>query len=226
MSLILDALKKLEREKGAGDSGVVVVGTVPWGEAGARRHRGRLAAAAVLVLLLVALGAWWMTGRKPAAVEPATATETTKPAAPAPRTLGDDPVPAQVVRPPASASALPAPQPAATPLVPPTPRLGEPPGSLAGRPATETAAGAPTEPAAQAAPSEHVPEPGPARTAGHPAVPELRLTAISARDGQPVAIVNDRLVREGDSFDGVRVVRIGEAEVEVEIRGRRHVLRF
>ena len=48
---------------------------------------------------------------------------------------------------------------------------------------------------------------------------ELRLNAISERDGQPVAIVNDRLVREGDSFDGVRVLRIGEAEVEVEVGG-------
>jgi len=57
-------------------------------------------------------------------------------------------------------------------------------------------------------------------------VPELRLTAISVRDGQAVAIVNDRLVREGDSFDGVRIVRIGDAQVEVEFRGRRHVLRF
>jgi len=57
-------------------------------------------------------------------------------------------------------------------------------------------------------------------------MPELRLAAISERDGQPVALVNDRLVREGDSFDGVLIVRIGEAEVEVEFRGVRHVLRF
>jgi hypothetical protein len=41
-----------------------------------------------------------------------------------------------------------------------------------------------------------------------------------------VALVNDRLVFEGDSFDGVRIVRIGEAEVEVEVRGQRRVLRF
>ena len=59
-----------------------------------------------------------------------------------------------------------------------------------------------------------------------PAPDDLRLNAISQRDGQPVALVNDRLVREGDSFDGVRVLRIGEAEVEVEVRGQRRVLRF
>jgi hypothetical protein len=55
---------------------------------------------------------------------------------------------------------------------------------------------------------------------------ELVLQAISERDGSPVALVNDRLVREGDSFDGVTVVRIGASEVEVEVRGRRRVLRF
>ena len=50
--------------------------------------------------------------------------------------------------------------------------------------------------------------------------------AITLRDGRPVALVNDRLVFEGDSFDGVRILRIGEAEVEVEVRGQRRVLRF
>jgi hypothetical protein len=60
-----------------------------------------------------------------------------------------------------------------------------------------------------------------------PADPDgLRLQAIAERDGHPVALINDRLVREGDSFDGVTVVRIGTAEVEVEVRGQRRVLRF
>jgi hypothetical protein len=55
---------------------------------------------------------------------------------------------------------------------------------------------------------------------------ELRLNAISQQDGLPVAILNDRLVREGDVFDGIRVIRIGDAEVEVEVDGRRRVVRF
>ena len=46
------------------------------------------------------------------------------------------------------------------------------------------------------------------------------------RDGRPVAMINDRLVFEGDSFEGVRVLRIGDAEVEVEVHGQRRVLRF
>ena len=59
-----------------------------------------------------------------------------------------------------------------------------------------------------------------------PAGLELRLNAISQQDGRPVAILNDRLVREGDIFDGIRVVRIGEAEVEVEVDGKRRIVRF
>jgi len=65
---------------------------------------------------------------------------------------------------------------------------------------------------------------GPDQPAGAP--PELRLNAISVRDGHPVAIVNDRLVREGDSFDGIRILKIGDAEVEVEVAGQRRTLRF
>jgi hypothetical protein len=55
---------------------------------------------------------------------------------------------------------------------------------------------------------------------------DLQLNAISQRDGRPVALINDHLVFEGDSFDGVRILRIGETEVEVEVRGKRRVLRF
>jgi len=33
-------------------------------------------------------------------------------------------------------------------------------------------------------------------------------------------------VREGDSFDGIHVLRIGEAEVEVEVNGVRRTLKF
>jgi hypothetical protein len=39
-------------------------------------------------------------------------------------------------------------------------------------------------------------------------------------------VIDGRLVHEGDSVDGVRVLRIGETEVEVEVHGRRRMLRF
>ena len=41
-----------------------------------------------------------------------------------------------------------------------------------------------------------------------------------------MAILNDRLVHEGDSFDGVKVIRIDEASVEVEVQGRRRTVGF
>ena len=58
-----------------------------------------------------------------------------------------------------------------------------------------------------------------------PAV-ELRLTAISEREGRPVAVVNDRVVGEGDHVDGARVLRIAPTEVDVEVGGARRTLRF
>jgi hypothetical protein len=39
-------------------------------------------------------------------------------------------------------------------------------------------------------------------------------------------MLSDRLVFEGDSFDGMRVVRIGATEVELEIDGERRVVGF
>jgi hypothetical protein len=70
--------------------------------------------------------------------------------------------------------------------------------------------------------------PGPAQPAMPTPAPSavLVLQAISEKDGRPVAIINDRLMREGDEFDGARLVRIGEAEVELEINGVVRVLRF
>ena len=57
-------------------------------------------------------------------------------------------------------------------------------------------------------------------------VTELRLSAISQRDGRPVAVVNDRVVGEGDTVEGARVVRIAPTEVDVEVDGTRRTLRF
>ena len=54
----------------------------------------------------------------------------------------------------------------------------------------------------------------------------LRLQAISERDGQPVALVNDRLLRVGDEVDGAKVLAIRGTEVDVEVHGRRATLHF
>ena len=202
MSLILDALRKLEREKASHDPGVLVVGSVPWGE---RSRSGRLllAAGAIVVLAGAVLAGWLLRS------------------SPAPESSGRPAAPAATPQPSPTASAVASPAPQAAPSQPlsdpPVPpiRLSHPPAS-AGR-----------APAAAPSASE---ESAAAPAKGHDAAPagsdELRLSAISQRDGKPVALINDRLVFEGDRFDGVHVLHIGETEVEVEVKGQRKVLRF
>jgi hypothetical protein len=56
--------------------------------------------------------------------------------------------------------------------------------------------------------------------------PEYRLTAISSRDGRPIALLNDRLVREGDRIGDVRIIRIGESDIEIEVNGKRKTIGF
>ena len=188
MSLILDALRKLEREKDVRDPGVLVVGSVPWGGGRSRRRRALLLAASVVVAL--AAGSWWLLRR------PARAPAGRSPSAPASSPSPTATTPATPIE-----AGTPTPSPVA-----PSPRRLDVPGA-ASAPAIERATRPPTS----------------ARPAS---ADDVRLTAISQRDGRPVALINDRLVFEGDSFDGIKVLRIGEAEVEIESGGKRRVLRF
>lgn len=196
MSLILDALKKLEREKKAGEPGVVVVESVAWGGS-TRTRRSLLLAIAALAAIALATAGTWLALRSPA--RPGSR-DTGAGGAPEPR---QTPAPA-----------------AATPVPPPA--------------VPSQAKDAPARPAATEAPTPPVRQLELPATASTPATPpppaghaeDLQLNAISQRDGRPVALINDRLVFEGDSFDGVRILRIGETEVEVEVRGQRRVLRF
>jgi hypothetical protein len=218
VSLILDALRKLEREKGAHEPGVLVVGSVPWGER-SRTRRLLLGAGAVLALALAVLAGWLIrsTPTLPDAARPAAVSPT-----PVAASVAATPVPAT---PSPTALAQEEQAPPAPPL-----RLSHPP--VVERPATDPDRAAAAEEqgpeAVTPTPSVAAPAPSAAPAAApSPTVPDdLRLSAISRRDGKPVALINDRLVFEGDSFDGVRVIRIGEAEVEVEVKGQRRVLRF
>jgi hypothetical protein len=186
VSLILDALKKLERERDSREPGVLVVGAVPWGQS--RRSRRPLA---FLALAALAFAGWWWWRPTPH---------------------------------PAPASVVPAPTP--SPVLAMSPSAPAPPGALA--PAT-SAAPPPARPVAVPTFDEAA-RPGVPAEAAAPvtrvAPDDLHLNAITLRDGRPVALINDRLVFEGDSFDGVKILHIGEAEVEVEVRGQRRVLRF
>ena len=71
-----------------------------------------------------------------------------------------------------------------------------------------------------------VPRPRPVASPVAAPVRAVVLNAISEQAGVPIAVVNDRVVREGDAFDGIRVLHIRATEVEVEVDGARRTLRF
>lgn len=168
MSLILEALRKLEREKQTPERGLLVVGATQWARPRAARPPIVLFLLGVLIGAAL-LGIWrWRSA---------------VPSPPPPVTM------ARAAAPPTTAAAAP-------PSVPPT------------------------------APPAPTTEPLAATPAPSPTAPTFTLQAISERDGRPVAIVNERLVREGDSIDGAQIVKIGIAQVEIEVAGRRIVLKF
>ena len=229
MSLILEALKKLERDKQVdGRTGFLVMAARPWPTAGENRRMIFIgvAAGAVVMMVLGAGLALWVSrsgARPPVAHAPA-------PAAPATAAAV---VPATA--PPAASSVLPASvsPPAAAPVVPaPASNASSPPStrraagpSVAAAP--PVAASASVDPVA----SETLEPRSPVHVLTPTATPastlaRFRLTAISERDGKPVAILNERLVHEGDSFDDVTVVRIGAGEVELTVGGKPLVVRF
>jgi hypothetical protein len=193
VSLILEALRKLERDKDAPERGFVVMTHVPWAQGG--RGRSRLVGIAVLALA-VAAGALAMALWRGASGKPA----------------GPDAK---------SASPSPLPPSGAITSGPASPRPAFEAKALAIETLGRVVATAPVSPSPTSATSSAAPTPP-----QPPATSDLRLHAISRQDNQPVAVLNDRLVREGDAFDGIRVIRIGETEVEVEVRGQRRILTF
>ncbi len=236
MSLILDALRKLEREKDAREPAVLVVGSVSWGETSHAR-RILLAVGAALVLGLAVVAGWLLRPTP----EPAAARALPPAAspAPAPRPMLSAALPPSTL----PSSTLPAAPTTTLPSAPPI-RISRPlplgperPARAAGaRPAAASLASTAVRAASEGPvaltlerPSLDPVAPAPAGAGGASAAAppgELRLTAISQRDGRPVALINDRLLFEGDSFEGVRVLRIGDTEVEVEVRGQRRILKF
>jgi len=218
VSLILEALKKLDREKQAPDRGLLVVGPSAWPSLADGRPGMGAGALAVGVLVLAGMAGvvWLVRSAGPPAGAPAAAVTAPAVAPPTPvQPVPTAPAPvaqSNAARPPAGASPSNVrPAPASRPAK--TATAAEP---LAGtRPEPGTDAGAqPVEPSARSK------EPRPGAAGGY------QLQAISAQDGHPIAILNDRLVREGDSFDGVKVLRIGAEEVEIEVAGHRRVVKF
>ena len=192
MSLILEALKKLEREKGTTQRGFTVLAATPWPS-----RRGIPLTAVLAGGLLVAGGVAVGLALRPRAAAPPTAERA---AVPSSQPSAEQPLTSER----AAVPTIPAPLDKAYPRSTPLPVRPVAAGPVATPP-----------PAAVAAPSPAAP---PAES--------LRLQAISERDGHPVAVLNERVVEEGDEFDGIRVIRIGRGEVEVDVRGRRRILTF
>lgn len=197
MSLILEALRKLEREKQAPERAVVVMGATQWA-----RHESRPVLrwllgglAAGTLVAFGAIGTWFFLRAAPTA-QPA-----------------DLPTPSPGVATPrvsTTASSVLAPAPRVTPR--------------ADTPATPAARLAARQgPAPQATPS---PESTPPVAPSVSVDARFELQAISERDGEPIAILGGRMVRVGDAFEDVRVLRIGVGEVEIKVAGQRRLLRF
>lgn len=226
MSLILEALRKLEREKRTPERGLVVTGATIWAR---REERHGLRLAVIVALgLLVGVGAWLWRGR--ASTAPAIAGDVgprSSPAASDPSPSGAPRAPEELLLltrvPPAPPSAAPARDatrtPAdKTPVTRPEPAASAAPRGVAIADADEAPAPTTTEEPAGAADGAHEASPG--------ATDSVVLQAVTERDGQPLAIVNGRLVREGDAFDGIRIVHIRASEIEVEVAGRRRIVGF
>ncbi|MCU0241415.1 MAG: hypothetical protein MUF51_03215 [Vicinamibacteria bacterium] len=191
MSLILEALKKIEREKEQPRGGTLVVAPATWA-APPRRSRAPIAFLLVVATLaFIALAGLVLRMTDTRTRHSPTASPLAQPAAvvtphavgsTAPRLLDDQTTPAI---PPA-----PTPERASLPLsvIQPTPKV-------------------------RTKPSNAV-------------TPRYRLNAISQQDGHPIALLNDRVVREGDVFDGARVVKIGETTVALEVDGQTLVVGF
>jgi hypothetical protein len=184
VSLVLEALKKLDREKGRDERGFVVMAAAPWPTRAARRWPAWAALGVATAGAIVAVMALRTSSAPPSLPVPPATSVAAAPAAPAPVLVRSEP---------------PAPVPRSAPAgVAPKPAVETPPLATA------------LAPPARAA----TPDPGP------------RLQAISQRDGQPIAMINDHLVRVGDEIDGLRVIAIRVDEVDIEVRGQRTTLRF
>jgi hypothetical protein len=220
VSLILEALRKLDRDRSTAEPGVVVVGAQPWPAA---RRAPRLALLALASGALLALGFW--LGAHPRKAAPA---PTPSPGGELERTERQEtgieaPIGSHEARrtgaratlpPPTVREALPATETTlTTPAQPEHPSRAK---QLHAAPETDASVET-ASPSAQddiATPSR--------RTTG--ALP--RLQAIGHRDSRPIAILEERVMGEGDEFDGVKVIQIGETTVEIEVSGQRHTLRF
>jgi hypothetical protein len=234
MSLILDALRKIEEERRYGEHPKDADSAPRPGAHDASRERRslglRAGTMAAIALASAALTAGVLrlfspepeTGATPP--QPAVVQETAAPIEPEPEAETSAAEPRfHAPDPPPRKSVLdaPPPPPTETAMVEETPAAAaeeaesesvEPPGvfRLVGQ-------GSPNRTAA-------FPATAPSPAEADPGLPELVLQGTSVIDGKPVAVISDQRVFEGDHIHGAVVIRIQERAVELEYDGRRFTL--
>ncbi len=218
MSFILDALKKLEREKQTREPDVVMVGPVSWG--GADRNRARPALVVSVVALAVITGGtvWWLASGSGSSPTPASGTAAGG-AASAPSTSSPGTASRAATEPQEPSTTI-------TPSAPAPRRLDLPVAETMASGAQVSTVPEESSRAATGTPVVAEDQPAAASMEDDAQETEFRLSAISTREGEPIALLNDRLVREGDAFDGVRILRIGTTEIEIEVDGERRTIGF
>ncbi len=247
MSLILDALKKIEQDKRRPDGSQIESITVSRGRFGGRQHVLSMVAIAVGSALLTAAAVSFLNNRTQSA-------DATAPVAPVEETAPPEGEAALEVEAPPEVEPE-TPQPAAAPPVvtrEASVRGREPEPARAPEQGTDPE----TEPDPELASIEEAPEDStqairlvgrdrvlldglriddPAETTTTDAAdsdplpedfPALVLQGTSVIGNDAVAVISDQRVFEGDRIEGALVIRIGEREVELELEGLRFTLRL
>ena len=215
MSTILDALKKAEESR-AGmerpEGGI----HPPAGGSGSRRRGLAIAIGTALFLAGVGSALFFVTG-------PGGVREKRGPA-------GGENVSAAAVVSPRPESAFPAiaaatPSPTVVPAVSPSATVVLPTGKKTRPPAAAVPTEAPP-PAPSATPTNTptvVPAPTPPPAGS--SFPRLHLSGILWDEKEPLAVINDEWVKEGDEIEGAKVLTIEFGGVTVDFHGRRRRLR-
>ncbi len=210
MSLILDALKKLDREKieRVAEKANVTAGILKAGDMPRRRNILPLAVALGSTACVAAIVTWFFIGEH----VPRFATQPIVPAAPVQaRTAASVPA-----KPSPSTSVEPAAMPTTSPLRAPSQEV------VANvTPATATGRGAPI--AKKNPPAGELVSRG--ETAGNDetvAAPSLKVSGIVWQDlpADRKAVINGRVAKEGDTVEGVKVLEIYPTFVSVSFKGK------
>jgi hypothetical protein len=235
MSFILDALKKLERQKqkdrdASGEDAIIMEGGRRWGETRRRLTVGWGGITLAVAALIVATIALYQSGSVEAPaptdsepVELSTQAETgevdSPPHASPPTAVGgelgsEDRTPDRVLVPPEQAQTAPLEEtePEESEPSPDEEIETAPPVRLVGSGTRDSTRPEPGEPSEGV--SREIPE----------GLPELVLQGTSVVDGKPIAVINYQRLFEGDVIEGARIVEIGDRVVELEFQGKRFVI--